>query len=72
MSSTSSSSSSSVARVYNFNAGPAGLPLEVLESVQRDLLNYQNTGMGVMEMSHRSKTFENIIKLAEKNIRDIM
>jgi phosphoserine aminotransferase len=47
-------------RVYNFSAGPSILPLEVLEQVKEDLLNYKGTGQSVMEMSHRSKVFDAI------------
>ena len=54
-------------RVFNFAAGPATLPVEVLEEAQSEMLNYQNTGMSVMEMSHRSKMFETIIEDAEKD-----
>ena len=59
-------------RVYNFSAGPAVLPTEVLETARDEMLNYQNSGMSVMEMSHRSKTFDNIIKTAESNLRELM
>ena len=59
-------------RVYNFSAGPSMLPEEVLESVRDNLLNYEGTGMSVMEMSHRSKASEKIIGEAEQNIRDLM
>ncbi len=59
-------------RVYNFSAGPAVLPLEVLKTAQDEMLNYQNSGMSVMEMSHRSKTYDNIIKTAEKDLRDLL
>lgn len=52
-------------RVYNFNPGPATLPLEVLKRAQGELLNYKGTGMSVMEISHRSKEFEEIIHQAE-------
>ena len=44
-------------RVYNFNPGPAALPLEVLEQAQAEMLNFRGTGMSVMEISHRSKEF---------------
>ena len=44
-------------RVYNFSAGPSMLPVEVLEKVQKELLNYEGSGQSVMEMSHRSKEF---------------
>ena len=59
-------------RVYNFSAGPSMLPLSVLKEVQEDLLNYKGSGQSVMEMSHRSKEFEGIIKAAEKNLRTLM
>ncbi len=59
-------------RVYNFSAGPAVLPVEVLESARDDMLNYHNSGMSVMEMSHRSKTYDEIIKTAEKDLRELM
>ncbi|HHX74429.1 MAG TPA: 3-phosphoserine/phosphohydroxythreonine transaminase [Firmicutes bacterium] len=52
-------------RVYNFNPGPATLPLDVLRQAQQELLNYKGTGMSVMEMSHRSKDFEAIVHEAE-------
>src|SRR5690606_38683892 len=45
-------------RAYNFNAGPSALPLEVLEKAQKELVNYNNTGMSIMEMSHRSKEYD--------------
>jgi phosphoserine aminotransferase len=59
-------------RVYNFSAGPAVLPVEVLEQAASEMLVYQNSGMSVMEMSHRSKVFERIIKEAEADLRDLM
>lgn len=59
-------------RVFNFAAGPATLPVEVLEEAQSEMLNYQNTGMSVMEMSHRSKMFETIIEDAEKDLRTLL
>ena len=49
-------------RVYNFSAGPAVLPEEVLKEAADEMLDYRGTGMSVMEMSHRSKTFENILR----------
>ncbi|CAK9043624.1 unnamed protein product [Durusdinium trenchii] len=58
-------------RVYNFSAGPSAMPLEVLEEVQREMVNYKGCGMSVMEMSHRSKEFMAIAAEAEKNLRDI-
>ncbi|MGD9486467.1 MAG: phosphoserine transaminase [Calditrichaceae bacterium] len=59
-------------RIFNFNAGPAALPLSVLEEAQRDLLNYKGEGLSVMEMSHRSKTFDKIIKDTENLMKEIM
>ena len=59
-------------RVYNFSAGPAVLPVEVLETARDEMLNYNNSGMSVMEMSHRSKTYDDIIKTAERDLRELM
>lgn len=59
-------------RVYNFAAGPSMLPLEVLEKVQTDLLDYNGCGMSVMEMSHRSKTYQAIIDEAESDLRKLL
>ena len=59
-------------RVYNFSAGPPILPEEVLESVRDHLLNYKGSGMCVMEMSHRSKVFQQIIDEAEADLRELM
>ncbi len=59
-------------RVYNFSAGPSMLPLEVLEKVQRELVCCGDSGMSVMEMSHRSKPFEKIIQGAEATLRELM
>ncbi len=59
-------------RVFNFSAGPTGLPLEVLEKAQKELVFYGNSGMSVMEMSHRSKMYEEIIFSAEALIRELM
>ena len=59
-------------RVYNFSAGPAVLPEEVLKEAADEKLDYKGTGMSVMEMSHRSKACDDIIKEAEKDIRDLM
>ena len=61
-----------MSRVYNFSAGPAALPEEVLKEAAADMLDYAGTGMSVMEMSHRSKTFDKIIKDAEQDLRDLM
>ena len=59
-------------RVYNFSAGPAVLPEEVLRETADEMLDYQGTGMSVMEMSHRSAAFDEIIKTAEQDLRDLM
>ncbi len=59
-------------RVYNFSAGPAVLPEEVLKEAADEMLDYQGSGMSVMEMSHRSKVYEKIIKDAEQDLRDLM
>ena len=59
-------------RVFNFSAGPGALPLEVLEKAQQELVCYGNSGMSVMEMSHRSKDYDAIIKEAEARLRKIM
>ena len=59
-----------MSRVYNFAAGPAVLPEEVLKEAAAEMLDYKGTGMSVMEMSHRSKAFEEIIQDAEKDLRD--
>jgi len=59
-------------RVYNFSAGPSMLPLNVIEDVAAQLPNYNETGESVMEMSHRSKEFQQIIDDAEANLRDIL
>lgn len=59
-------------RSYNFNAGPTALPLEVLQKAQSELVNYKNTGMSVMEMSHRSKAYEEIHNRAQQLLRDLL
>jgi phosphoserine aminotransferase len=59
-------------RVFNFNAGPATLPLPVLERIREELLDYRGTGMSVMEMTHRSPEFEEILFRAERNLRQLM
>lgn len=59
-------------RVYNFSAGPAQLPVSVLERAQEELLSYQEKGMSVMEMSHRSSDFKKIIERTEELIRELM
>ncbi len=59
-------------RVYNFSAGPSMLPLEVLEKASKEMTSYGDTGMSVMEMSHRSKAYQEIIDGAEATLREIM
>jgi phosphoserine aminotransferase len=59
-------------RVFNFNPGPAVLPLEVLEKAQSELLDFRGTGMSVMEISHRSKEFEAVIQTAEADLRELI
>ena len=61
-----------MARVYNFSAGPAVLPEEVLREAADEMLDYKGSGMSVMEMSHRSKVYDQIIKEAEADLRDLM
>ncbi len=61
-----------MSRVYNFSAGPAVLPEEVLKEAAEDMMDYKGCGMSVMEMSHRSKMFDDIIKEAEADIRSLM
>lgn len=58
--------------VINFAAGPAALPFDVLEIAQRELLNFDNLGTSVMEISHRSSTFSKILNQAENNVRDLL
>ena len=59
-------------RVYNFAPGPSTMPLEVLEQAQREMLCYGETGMNVMEMSHRSKQYQAIFDETESLLRDLM
>ncbi len=61
-----------MSRVYNFSAGPATLPEEVLRRASEEMLDYNGTGMSVMEMSHRSPAFDEIIKTAEAKLRSLM
>ena len=61
-----------MSRVYNFSAGPAVLPEEVLKEAADEMLDYKGSGMSVMEMSHRSKVYDNIIKEAEADLRELM
>eukprot|EP01026_Neomeris_dumetosa_P052015 TRINITY_DN4589_c0_g2_i2.p2 TRINITY_DN4589_c0_g2~~TRINITY_DN4589_c0_g2_i2.p2 ORF type:complete len:223 (-),score=30.89 TRINITY_DN4589_c0_g2_i2:51-671(-) len=59
-------------RVFNFSAGPACLPLDILEQVRDDVVSWQGCGMSVMEMSHRGKEFDSIIKSAEADLRQLL
>lgn len=59
-------------RIFNFNAGPAALPLPVLEKAQKEFVDYRGEGLSVMEMSHRSKTFDGIIKDTERLMKEVM
>lgn len=59
-------------RIFNFSAGPAIMPEEVLEEIAEEILNYKSSGMSVMEMSHRSEVFQNIIDEAESDLRELM
>ncbi len=61
-----------MSRVYNFSAGPAVLPEEVLREAAAEMLDYKGSGMSVMEMSHRSKDFQDILDAAEQDLRDLM
>ena len=59
-------------RTYNFSAGPAMMPEEVLEEIAAEMMNYRGSGMCVMEMSHRSAVFQQIRDEAESNLRKLM
>jgi phosphoserine aminotransferase len=59
-------------RVYNFNPGPAILPSEVLARVEADVLDYGNSGIGVLELSHRGALFKDIFSSAEANLRELV
>ena len=61
-----------MSRVYNFSAGPSMLPVEVLKKAQEEMVEYGNSGMSVMEMSHRSKDYQDIIDNAEALVRELM
>ena len=63
--------STTTARIYNFSSGPAVLPVSVLEQIQRDLIALPGVGMSIMEVSHRSKVFEDVIQKAEADIRSL-
>ena len=60
-----------VSRVYNFSAGPAVLPEEVLQEAAAEMMDYKGSGMSVMEMSHRSKMFDDIIKTSRSRLKRI-
>src|SRR5215207_6727500 len=66
-----STTTTSDTRIFNFSAGPAVLPLPALEEARRDLIALPGVGMSVLEISHRSKPFEAIIRTAEANIRKL-
>ena len=59
-------------RTYNFSAGPASLPIEVLKQAAEEMTDYQGSGMSVMEMSHRSKIFVDVAAQAEADLRELM
>src|SRR5215210_4090697 len=59
-------------RIFNFSAGPAVLPVPVLEEAQRELVTLPGVGMSIMEISHRSKTFDEIIGRAESDLRELL
>ena len=61
-----------MSRVYNFSAGPAVMPEEVLREASEEMMDYRGCGMSVMEMSHRSRDFQDILKEAEQDLRDLM
>ncbi len=63
---------SDMPRVYNFSAGPAALPLEVLQTIRNDIPDWEATGMSVMEVSHRSKEFVGLAERAEANFRELL
>lgn len=64
--------SETIHRAHNFNAGPAGLPLEVMQQAQAELLDYKSTGMSIIEMSHRSKEFEAMLNETEADLRELL
>src|SRR6476661_7628224 len=63
--------STTTQRIFNFSAGPAVLPVEVLEQAQRDLVSLPGVGMSILEISHRSKTFDDIIQGCEADMRTL-
>ncbi len=64
-------STTTTTRIFNFSAGPAVLPVEVLEEAQRDLLSLPGVGMSILEISHRSKPFDDIIEGCEADLRTL-
>ena len=70
--STTTASSPTTKRIFNFNAGPAALPLPVLERIRGELLDWRGSGMSVMEMSHRSPEYESINASAEQKLRSLL
>ncbi len=66
------STTGNLQRLYNFSAGPSTMPLSVLKKAQDELLNYQANGMSIMEMSHRSKTFQSVLADCKAGIKDIL
>lgn len=68
----STSEKAAAGRIFNFSAGPGCLPVPVLEEAQADLVNYKGVGMSVLEMSHRSKAYDAIIKTAQADLRDVL
>lgn len=58
--------------IYNFSAGPCCLPKEVLKKAQEELLDWHGCGISVMEMSHRSKQYVQIVETAEKDLRELL
>ena len=69
---SSTAAGTATKRAFNFNAGPAAMPLSVLEKMRDEMLDYRGTGMSVMEMSHRSAEFEAINDGAEKALRRVL
>src|SRR5690554_1434737 len=61
-----------LSRIFNFSAGPSMLPVSVLERAAGEMLDYNKSGMSVMEMSHRSKVYDKIIKDTERKLREVM
>ena len=61
-----------MSRVYNFSPGPAALPLKVLERIREDIPDWSSSGMSIMEVSHRSKTFMDLAEKAEQDVRDLL